>query len=329
MRKYRRNTLTGFHVVLSLVLMASGIRAQGLKPQSDPVAVVNGSSISLETYTRELALVRDRALREGKPIGAAELSKIREIVLAHIIGRELLYQESRKMGIRVDTGDVNARIASLKRDPDAGTAYQRALSEMDLTEEAVMVQIRRAMALQRLIDHQIVPKVTVTEREIRAFYEENPQYLVKPVSIRASHILVEVVPSADEAQWADVLRVISRVQERLAAGEDFALLARSFSEDPTAEKGGDLGYFGRGEMVKSFEDAAFVLNPGEVSDIVQTRFGYHLIKVWDRRPASVYDYEEIRDVIARELNRRRVEAEVTLYVKRLEANADVKRFLRE
>lgn len=301
--------------------------AEDLKSQSDPVAVVNGSSIALEEYESELSQIRKRALQQGKQISDAQLSEIKRKVLENIIGRELLYQESLKMGIIVKPGDLNARFESMKTGFPGELEFQAALAEMNLTEETLRIQVRRGMALQQFIDSQIAPKVTITERETESFYERNPQYFVKPESVQASHILIEVSPTADEVEKAAGLKKIKAIQQRLSAGEDFALLARSYSEGPSSNNGGDLGYFGRGQMVKPFEDAAFSLKPGKVSGVVQTEYGYHLIRVADKQPESVYAYDETKDAIAQDLRRRQVQNEVRLYVDRLKANADVKRFL--
>ncbi len=99
--------------------------------------------------------------------------------------------------------------------------------------------------------------------------------------VKASHILIKVDAKTDEAKKTEARKKIEEVQQKLKDGGDFAALAKEYSEGPSNVKGGDLGYFGRGQMAKPFEDAAFALTPNEVSDVVETRFGYHLIKVYD------------------------------------------------
>jgi peptidyl-prolyl cis-trans isomerase C len=117
------------------------------------------------------------------------------------------------------------------------------------------------------------------------------------------------------------------IRRRLLKGEDFVTLAREFSEGPSKVKGGDLGYFGRGQMVKPFEDAAFALKIGELSDVVETRFGYHLIKVTGKNPETTIAYVDIKVRLQQYLKDEKVQQEVTVYVEELKTKAKVERFL--
>jgi peptidyl-prolyl cis-trans isomerase C len=112
-----------------------------------------------------------------------------------------------------------------------------------------------------------------------------------PEQVHARHILVKVDPKADATQKAAARKKIEDIQKQLKNGEDFSELAKKASDCPSNAKGGDVGYFGRGQMVKPFEDAAFSLKPGEVSGIVETEFGLHLIKVMDKKPEKIMDYQ--------------------------------------
>jgi peptidyl-prolyl cis-trans isomerase C len=147
--------------------------------------------------------------------------------------------------------------------------------------------------------------------------------------VRASHILIKVDPKADESQRATARKKIDKIQQKLQQGEDFAALAKEFSQGPSSVKGGDLGYFGRGQMVKPFEKAAFGLMPGDVSGIVETRFGYHLIKVIERRPETTMAFKDIKGRLGRYLMQEKVRREVNLYVQKLKKKAKVERFITE
>jgi peptidyl-prolyl cis-trans isomerase C len=138
--------------------------------------------------------------------------------------------------------------------------------------------------------------------------------------------LIKVDPEADESRKAEARKKLEMIQKRLRKGEDFAALAKEFSEGPSRGKGGDLGYFRRGQMVKAFEEAAFTLRPGEVSDIVETKFGYHLIKVIDKKPEKTMAYKDVKDRLGDYLKREKVQKEVRLYVEKLKEKAKVERF---
>lgn len=318
----------GIFVILFLGWIPSSVGAGNGNPQTDPVALVNGSGISREEYEREMNQVRNRMLRQGRQVSDSQLMEIKRVVLDNIIGRELLYQESRKQGVLVKTSDTEARWLSMKDSYPSEVEFKNALTEMNLSEESLRTQLERSIALQQFIDGKIGLSITVVEKETKEFYNKNPAYFKKPETVHARHILIKVQPDGDASQKAAARKKIETIQRRLSAGEDFSTLARTFSEGPTGVKGGDLGFFGRGQMVKSFEDAAFALNPGEVSDLVRSSFGYHLINVIDKKPESIYPYDDVKESIYQNLRRQRVDKEVKHYVEKLKSRADVKTFLR-
>ena len=129
--------------------------------------------------------------------------------------------------------------------------------------------------------------------------------------------MVSVDPKGNATQKDEARKKIEMVRQRLRKGEDFAALAREFSQCPSSAKGGDLGYFKRGKMAKPFEEAAFGLKAGEVSDIVETRFGFHLIKLVDKKPEGTIRYEDVKEKIGQYLKREKVKNQVSLYVEEL------------
>ena len=121
----------------------------------------------------------------------------------------------------------------------------------------------------------------------------------------------------------------TKIQQKLENGEDFTALAKEFSQDPSGAEGGDLGYFGRGQMVKPFEDAAFSLKVGNLSNIVKTKFGYHLIKVTDKKPETTVPYQEAKPNLDNFLKRKKVQEKIGAYISQLEEKAKIERFLPE
>ena len=198
---------------------------------------------------------------------------------------------------------------------------------MGLTEEDVRVQIQRGLAIRDLIDQKVANKVVITDEETKAYYTGNPQLFNQPEQVKASHILVKVEPAADDAKKAEAGKKIEEIQQKLKAGSDFAELAKEYSEGPSSARGGDLGSFQRGQMVKPFEDAAFSMQVNEVSGRVETRFGYHLIKVYDKKPAGTLAYADVKVKIAQRLKQEKVEKEATQYVENLKQDAKVEKLL--
>ncbi|MFZ7111247.1 MAG: SurA N-terminal domain-containing protein [Desulfatiglandales bacterium] len=153
-----------------------------------------------------------------------------------------------------------------------------------------------------LIDSdQFKDVVSVSEQQVRDFYEENIEIYKEKKQVKARHILFRLDQNATEEAEKTTKEAAEKVLEKARKGEDFAALAKEYSEGPTKEKGGDLGYFSQGQMVQPFEEAAFDLKKGEVSDLVKTQFGYHIIKVEDTKEARTKGLEEVRDQIAENL----------------------------
>jgi peptidyl-prolyl cis-trans isomerase D len=140
-------------------------------------------------------------------------------------------------------------------------------------------------------------KVTIAEKEISDFYELNQESFKNPKKIKARHILLKVSPDASESEKTETKEKALSLLKRLQDGEDFAALAKKYSQDPAASKGGDLGYFTRGQMVKPFEELAFSLKKGELGGPVKTQFGWHIIRVDDIKDATVKTFSEVRNQI--------------------------------
>ena len=146
--------------------------------------------------------------------------------------------------------------------------------------------MKQQLSAQKWIEKFVLKQVVVSDAEIHEFYLANKQQFVQPGRIRARHILIKLKPEASNADRDAALKRLAEMRKKVDSGSDFEALARENSEDSSASKGGDLGYFQRGQMVKPFEQAAFdLVEPGDVSEIVETRFGLHLIQLIDKKPS--------------------------------------------
>jgi len=317
--------ITALTLALLTCLSATGES----EPSQDKVAVVNGSVITRADFDREMRSALGRLSSTGEPIAHSQLSQLKKEVFKKMITRELLYQESQNKGIKVNEAAINEQLVMLKKRFPGEAEFKKMLSQMNLSEVDVKSQFERGMAIQEFIDKQFVQKVTVSDKEVRAYYDSNPVFFKQAEQVRVSHILVSVDPKKDPSQKAESRKKIEDIQQKLRKGEDFSALAKEYSQCPSGSEGGDLGYFQRGQMVKPFEQAAFALGPGEISDIVETKFGYHLIRLADKQPESVVPYEDIKDRIGQYLKQEKAEKEVVSYVQNLEEKAKVERFLTE
>lgn len=293
----------------------------------DKVAVVNGTVITRSEYDTEMNRFERQMAMSGQAQNPAEMSDLKGRVLDGLIDRELLKQQCKKQNITVDDNEVAQQIAVLKQKFGNEKDFTETLAKMNLTEADLKSQLRQDLAIKKLIDQQIATKVTITPEEMKAFYDSHPEFFKAPEKVRASHILIKVEPTATDADKAKARERIVAIQERVKKGEDFAAVAKETSECPSGANGGDLDFFQRGQMVGPFEDAAFTLKPGTVSDIVETQFGYHLIKVTDKKDASTVAYDEIKGKIEDYMKQQKVNEQLTQYLAQLKKDSKIETFM--
>jgi peptidyl-prolyl cis-trans isomerase C len=314
-----------FGAILLLMLSAVTAFSEEKEPMVEKLAVVNGVVITRVDFDRKLHQVKQNMLRRGQQISDDRLAEIKTDVLETMITEELLFQESKEKGITVEPEAIASDLKQIKKGFATDADFKKVIAESGLTEAELQSDIERGQVINKLIDTQIGALVVIPDQEIRTFYDTHPESFQKSEQVRASHILIKI-DSKDEPSVKDEKKAkLQKIQKRLKGGEDFAVLAKEFSECPSNNKGGDLGYFGRGNMVKPFEDAAFALKTGEVSDIVETRFGYHLIKVVDKKPASVVAYVDAKDNIGQYLKKEKTGKELKGYIEELRKKAVIER----
>ncbi|MCF8110499.1 MAG: peptidylprolyl isomerase [Desulfobacteraceae bacterium] len=289
----------------------------------DYVAVVNGAKIPAQDLERVVDLVKARYGGTGAQIGGQQLAYIRNTILDNLIEQQLLYQASMDEGIKVDSVEVRQKIDKIKSEFESEDQFKNHIKGVNYTEEELEKEIRRGLSIRKLIEEKFGSSLEVTDQEVKSFYEDNKKQFEVPERVRASHILIRT----DEENKAKAREKIREVKQKLEDGEDFSELAREYSDDPSGESGGDLGYFSRGQMVKNFEEAAFELQPGEVSDIVETRFGYHLIKLEDKKDKGVKPLAEVRDSIRKNLEQKKMMQKLEPYIESLKEKYPVEKNL--
>jgi peptidyl-prolyl cis-trans isomerase C len=296
-----------------------------LNPEN--AAIVNGKAIPYDDFAVELDMQRRRIEQQGQRIPDQMLPLLRARVLESLVNLELLYQESVKRNIKVSDEDIDKEVAEIKgRFKDPGQ-FDSALAGMKMSEADLRQQIAQRSVIQQLLDIEVTTGGEVSEAEAQAFYSDNPGYFQQPEQIRARHILIKVDEKASVEEKAAARKKIEAIQKRIAQGEDFGELAQKESEGPSSTKGGDLDYFSRGSMVKPFEDAAFALTPNEVSNIVETPYGYHLIQLMDRKPAQIVPFLEVKDQIIMKLSDDLKKKKTQAYVESLRQEAKIERFV--
>lgn len=266
------------------------------KQDTSPIISVNGENIPRWMFENAL---RDRLRSAGDADAPASVEQQRAI-LDNLIAMEVLEQEAIRQGheVRIGGGALRANIiGSRYKDHDS---FRRALSEAGMTEAQFAGIWQQQASVNRLIEVEILSGVAVSDEELHARFEQDRHKYKQAPSVRASHILVPLSGKETPEERRQALDRITAIRERALAGEDFAQLAREAGGCPTSARGGDLGWFRRERMDPVFAEAAFSLQPDALSEVVETRFGFHLIKkTGEKGPyASFEDIQlQLADVI--------------------------------
>jgi peptidyl-prolyl cis-trans isomerase C len=205
----------------------------------------------------------------------------------------------------------------------AGLAREKGFDKRPEIKGQLEMITNNFLAFQYL-QKEVISKIKVTEKEAKAYYDKNPDLFKSPEQVKARHILIQVPKEASEEDKKKLKEKADEVLKKVKAGEDFAKLAAENSDDPgTKSKGGDLGFFSKGSMVPAFEQAAFSLKPGEVSELVETEFGFHVIKVEEKKEAIAEPFEAIKAKVTQQALREKQEAKVTEFVEQALKKAKV------
>jgi parvulin-like peptidyl-prolyl isomerase len=309
--------------IAGLILLGSLAPARAATPDdAEPVAVVNGHPILRRDF--ELAVELQFSGRRAATIGMEELRTMRKKVLDRLIDGELLYQKASRRGAKVSDADVEEEFETIRGRFKAAEAFQAVLEETGTSEEEFRDQVRRSVVIARFVDREVVGDVEIAEEDVRRYYDQNPTEMVRKESVPIRQILIRVDPGASRAQRTEARRKIEAILAELGKGEEFETMARRYSEGPGAEQGGDRGILIRGGGAPPvIERAAFALGSNEISDIIETRRGFHIIEVGERRPAGPIPFDEAKDPIRTRLTATEREEKMRVYLESLREAARI------
>lgn len=289
----------------------------------DVVARVNDDAISRDDFERAVHNLEDRA---GGPVPAEQKSKVFRDVLDQMIAFRLLIQESKAQNVSITDTELDQNLAKIRQQFPNEQEFTNALGQRRMTLDDLKKETREQMTVDKMV-RGTLSDVTITDAQISTFYQGNGPRFQQPEGVRASHILIKAANTAPEATKKEARTKAEGILKEVQSGADFAGLAKAQSEDGSAADGGDLGFFARGQMVPEFENAAFALQPDQVSAIVESPFGYHIIKVTERRAARTVPLEEAKDRIREFLTTQQRQEKVAEYVQSLRAKGKVEVFI--
>ena len=299
-----------------------------VESKSSPAEVmvrVNGIPITRFEVERAVKVMLAQSQME-QPVAPEIMQQAEAAALEQLTAAELLYQEAAKLEVKDLDKEVAERVAQNRAKFSSEAEFEKALNGVDMTAKDMLEFTRKDIIISNFIEKSFSAKAAVSEADAKKFYDENlEKYFTKPESARASHILI----GADEKTSAEERKKAKEKAEallkRVKGGEEFAALAKAESSCPSSAQGGDLGNFTRGQMVPAFETAAFALKPGEVSDVVETQFGYHIVKLTEKQEGVTEKFDDVKGKITEYLKREKIQKDISSYVDELRKSSKIEK----
>ncbi len=290
---------------------------------SVPLAKVNGIAITRNDLNMEAAFLAAKMNRRNYPLGSNQPADLHRQLVQNLIERELLFQEATARDIRISPRWVDREWGEIQTHLGGKARMKAFMANNGFTRDQMKERIRKGLIVHRLLKREVFRSIRVSEAEMQAFYNRHPEFFKRDEQIRARHLLIAVPDWKDEAGREQALNRILALEKQIREGMPLGAVALGNSDCPSSKRGGDLGYFTRNQMIQAFSDAAFALQPGDVSQVVETRFGYHLIELIDRQPPSQMAYKNVRDKIELTLRRNKEKAAADAYLRRLKHKARI------
>ena len=290
------------------------------------VAQVNGVDISGDTISRELKKAVQQYKKRGMPLNASQEKSAAKKLIDDEIGRTLLVLKAKDSGINITKDMLEKRLKEVQAKFRSNAVFEHKLADRGMTLDQYRAELETDLYMDQIIKKEIEPKIKIPENETRDYYEKNKNKFASQEKVRASIILLKFNPSQGKAGEQKALKKFESILDQIRNGADFAAMAKKFSEDSLASKGGDLGSFTKKQMLPAFSNRAFKMKDGEVSDIFRTGHGFHVLKVTDKKPAGASPFEAEQEKIKNFLIQKKVSQATRDYIEVLKKQAKIKTY---
>ncbi|EGT4906985.1 peptidylprolyl isomerase [Clostridioides difficile] len=318
-------------LVIAMILVVSVTACSSSKGET--VATVEGTKISSDEFKKTIALYKDSMEQTyGKDIWDKEVEKgvkykdkFKDLILDQLITTEVIYSQAKKDNLLPKKEDVEKSFKELKDAMGKDEKYKEQLKKLGIDDEFLRDQQEKDLAMQNY-QSNFAKKTKISDEEMKKYYDTHKDEFKKD-EVEASHILLKTVddnnkPLSDKEK-AEAKKKAEEALKEVKSGEDFAKVAKKYSQDASASDGGKLGFFSRGQMVAEFEDAAFSMKKGEISDLVETQYGYHIIKVTDRINEQT-SFEDAKETIKEQLLKNKYQEQIEKLTKEAKVEKDEK-----
>ncbi|MFW5967501.1 MAG: peptidylprolyl isomerase, partial [Persicimonas sp.] len=288
---------------------------------TDTVAVVDGHEITADDFNEAIEM-QAGAMGGQMPPQAVDMMKKRTV--DRLIDEHLIDKRLEKADIEIDSEEVDKEFESFKERFPNEQAFESFLDRSGVSMDEMRDNVRKDLQLRELLSEEY--GVEVTDEEAKEYYEDNPERFEEDEQVRARHILIKT----EEGEGEEADKKAKDEAEELAKkakkdDADFAKLAEEHSDDPSKEKGGDLGFFTKDKMVPEFSDKAFDMKKGEISDPVKSQFGYHIIKVEDTKEAGKVEFEDAKEDIFSQLERQKFQETMEEFLEDLKEDVEIEK----
>jgi peptidyl-prolyl cis-trans isomerase C len=338
MRRERKTKYTFMlfsYLMVTVFFTSTTTGATDAKKQSETkdrkvVARVNGKPI----YEDQLAPEVEKGLKKFKKYGMKQKSpelikRLQMKALNKVIDQELIYQESQKLTINDLDKKIDQKLQKMKIKYGTEERFKNYLKRRNLTAQSLRESQKGSIYIDEYLKKQGISEPEIPEKDIKSFYDSNPNNYYRGESVKVSHILIKVDENAGLKEKKKARKKAEKIRKEILEGKDFAEMAKKHSDCNSASGGGGLGYQQKGYMPEEFDKVAFALDKGTVSEVVKTKFGYHIIKVSEKTPEGATPYAEVKDFIKKYLQEDESEKKLAAHITELKGKAKIEIFLDE
>jgi parvulin-like peptidyl-prolyl isomerase len=298
--------------------------AAGKPDEAAVAALVNGTVISRGDFQLEFDRVWRSKGTKSKLADESKLAELKREALENLVTRELLLQESRKRKIKVAPADIDREFGQLKAQFANEGQFAETMTRLKLNEALIREQMAHGLAIRALVNEAVGSKIVVSDDEIRTYYERHKETFTKPPQVHLSHILIAVDQAWNSDQKKAAADKTAKLRERLVEGEDFVRLAAKNSDDSQSkDQGGDIGWFSPGQLVATLEKEVEGLKDGEISPVIEDRFGFQIIKVMERKAAVTPPLNDLKGKIRGIVKQEKGFRQLQPFIKKLRDEAKV------
>ena len=300
---------------------------------SRTVASVNGVKIKQSEVDTYLDFLKNQTPDAKLPENEEELKSIKTVIINSLIDTRLLEEYADKNGIEASKEEVNEQFEKIVDSYPSKDDFEKDLKEKEISTKFLKSELESQILISKIFE-EVTKDVSISSEQVEDYYNENKETLFKvPEKVKISHILITFSSEGEDSEAGEkrreeALDKIKYVKVQLEEGGEFEELAKKYSDDESSSaNGGDLGYVSEGQLIEELGEAAFLMDVGEVSEIIETSYGFHLIKVTDRQEETIRDFKDVKDTIESYLENVSKKEKWESFVNSLRGKADIQYYI--